>query len=111
MTFRLSDVGGDGNDVTLTATLPRLNVARDNGQFQFSFTNPSSAVHEVLGTTSVSLPVAQRSILGQPNNSGGGVHRFTDVLATNYMQRFYLFPSPGRVAGLSFGGAYGLTGP
>jgi hypothetical protein len=30
MPFRLSYVGGDGNDVTLTATLPRLDIARTN---------------------------------------------------------------------------------
>ena len=30
MPFRISYVGGDGNDVTLTATLPRLNIARTN---------------------------------------------------------------------------------
>jgi hypothetical protein len=28
MPFRISYIGGDGNDVTLTATPPRLNVAR-----------------------------------------------------------------------------------
>jgi hypothetical protein len=30
MPFRISYVGGDGNDVTLTATLPQLNIARTN---------------------------------------------------------------------------------
>jgi hypothetical protein len=30
MPFRISYVGGDGNDVTLTATLPRLDIARTN---------------------------------------------------------------------------------
>ncbi len=30
MPFRISYVGGDGNDVTLTATPPRLNIARTN---------------------------------------------------------------------------------
>ena len=30
MPFRVSYVGGDGNDVTLTATLPRLDIARTN---------------------------------------------------------------------------------
>jgi hypothetical protein len=30
MPFRVSYVGGDGNDLTLTATLPRLNILRTN---------------------------------------------------------------------------------
>ena len=30
MPFRISYVGGDGNDVTLTATPPRLDIARTN---------------------------------------------------------------------------------
>jgi hypothetical protein len=30
MPFRISYVGGDGNDLTLTATLPRLDIARTN---------------------------------------------------------------------------------
>ena len=34
MPFRLSYVGGDGNDVTLTATRPRLNVARTSDPAQ-----------------------------------------------------------------------------
>jgi hypothetical protein len=60
-----------------------------NGQFQFSFANSGSAVYEVLGTTNVSLPVAQWSVLGQPTHLGGGLYQFTDVLATNHAQRFY----------------------
>ena len=90
MPFRISYVGGDGNDVTLTATVPRLNVVRGNGHFQFSFTNQSSAVYEVLGATNVSLPVAQWSVLGLPTHLGGGLYQFTDLLATNHAQRFYL---------------------
>jgi hypothetical protein len=61
-----------------------------NGQFQFYFTNPSSAVYEVLGTTNVSLPVAQWSVLGLPTHLGGGLYQFTDVPAANHAQRFYL---------------------
>jgi hypothetical protein len=63
-----------------------------NGHFQFSFTitNQSSAVYEVLGTTNVSLPVAQWSVLGLPTHLGGGLYQFTDVLAPNHAQRFYL---------------------
>src|SRR6185369_129549 len=61
-----------------------------NGHFQFSFTNQSSAVYEVLGTTNVSLPVAQWSVLGLPTHLGGDRYQFTDTLAPNHPQRFYL---------------------
>jgi hypothetical protein len=61
-----------------------------NGHFQFSFTNQSSAVYEVLGTSNVSLPVAQWSVLGLPTHLGGGLYQFTDVPASNHAQRFYL---------------------
>ena len=61
-----------------------------NGHFQFSFTNQSSTVYEVLGTTNASLPVAQWSVLGLPTHLGGGLYQFTDVLGTNHTQRFYL---------------------
>ena len=51
MPFRLSYVGGDGNDVTLTAIASRIfkPFVLGNGHFQFSFTNQSSTVYEVLG--------------------------------------------------------------
>ena len=61
-----------------------------NGHFQFSFTNRSSTVYEVLGTTNVALPLAQWTALGPPVSLGGGLYRFTDLLATNHAQRFYL---------------------
>ena len=61
-----------------------------NGYFQFSFTNSSSAVFEALGTTNVSLPVAQWTVLSPPVSLGGGLYRFTDSSATNHAQRFYL---------------------
>ena len=65
-------------------------VLPGNGQFQFSFTNLSSVIYEVLGTTNVSLPVAQWTVLGLPTSLGGGLYQFTDVLAPNHAQRFYL---------------------
>jgi hypothetical protein len=64
-----------------------------NGNFQFSFTNQSSATYEVLGTTNVSLPVAQWSVLGLPAHLGGGLYQFTDALAPNHAQRFYILRS------------------
>ena len=90
--FRLSYIGGDGNDVTLTAIASRIfkPFVLGNGHFQFSFTNQSSTVYEVLGTTNLSLPVNQWEVLGLPTSLGGGLYQFTDTLATNQARRFYL---------------------
>ena len=73
-----------------TAASLRLNVAQGNGHFQLFFTNQSSAAYQVLGTTNTSLPVAQSSVLGLPTHLGGGLYQFTELLATNHAQRFYL---------------------
>ena len=62
----------------------------DNGHFQFSFSNEASVIYAVLGTTNVALPLAQWTVLGPPVSLGGGLYRFTDLLATNHAQRFYL---------------------
>jgi len=61
-----------------------------NGHFQFSFSNEASVIYAVLGTTNVALPLAQWTVLGPPVPLGGGLYRFTDVLAPNHAQRFYL---------------------
>jgi hypothetical protein len=61
-----------------------------NGHFQFSFTNRSSTVYEVLGTTNVALPLAQWTVLGPPVSLGGGLYRFTDTGAMAQAQRFYI---------------------
>ena len=61
-----------------------------NGHFQFSFSNEASVIYEVLATTNVSLPMAQWSVLGLPTYLGGGRYQFTDTLAPNHAQRFYL---------------------
>jgi len=61
-----------------------------NGHFQFSFSNEASVIYEVLATTNVALPLAQWTVLGPPVSLGGGLYRFTDLLATNHAQRFYL---------------------
>ena len=96
MRFRISYVGGDGNDVTLTATPPRIAsrifepLVLGNGHVQFSFTNQSSTVYEVLGTTNLSLPVNRWEVLGLPTVLGGGLYQFTDTLAPNHARRFYL---------------------
>jgi hypothetical protein len=36
------------------------------------------------------LPLAQWTVLGPPVSLGGGLYQFTDILATNHAQRFYL---------------------
>jgi len=65
-------------------------LSLSNGHFQFSFSNEASVIYTVLGTTNVALPLAQWNALGPPVPLGGGLYRFTDLLATNHAQRFYL---------------------
>jgi hypothetical protein len=73
-------------------TVPRIigPLMLGSGQFQFSFTNATGAIYEVLGTTNVALPVGQWEVLGLPTSLGGGLYRFTDALAPGHPQRFYL---------------------
>src|SRR5262245_13658445 len=64
-------------------------VLLGNGHFQFSFTNESDLIYEVLGTTNLSLPLNQWNVLGLPTSLGGGLYQFTDALAPSHLQRFY----------------------
>ena len=75
-----------------TVAAPRIiePLILGNGHFQFSFSNEASVIYEVLATTNVALPLAQWTVLGPPVSLGGGLYRFTDTLAPNHTQRFYL---------------------
>ena len=75
-----------------TVAAPRIiePLMLGNGHFQFSFSNEASVIYAVLATTNVALPLAQWTVLGPPVSLGGGLYRFTDLLATNHAQRFYL---------------------
>ncbi len=63
-----------------------------DGTFQFTFTNPPGYLFAILGSTNVSLPLADWPVLGQATYdvSGPGSYLFTDSGAgTNQPQRFY----------------------
>jgi uncharacterized delta-60 repeat protein len=75
---------------------PRLinPVKLDNGAFQFSFTNLSSANFSVLATTNLVLPSSNWTVLGSPTCLGGSLYQFTDFDAANHPQRFYKLRLP-----------------
>jgi hypothetical protein len=62
-----------------------------NGTFRFGFSNTPGAPGTVLGTTNVSLPLTQWTVLGVPTETppASGAFQYTDPSATNYPRRFY----------------------
>jgi PKD repeat protein len=65
-----------------------------NGAFQLTFTNANNQPFSVLGTTDLSFPVSNWSVLGLSTNIGGGRHGFTDSEASNFWNRYYLLRFP-----------------
>lgn len=65
-----------------------------NGTFNFSFAYASVADFTVLGSTNVTLPLGQWTILGPAVPYLPGQFRFTDPGANNSPQRFYRVVSP-----------------
>ena len=61
-----------------------------DGRFQFSFSNHSSLIYQVLATTNAALPLAEWELLGLPDSVGGGQFRFMDALAPSHPGRFYV---------------------
>ena len=60
-----------------------------DGPFHFEFNNTPGARLSVLGTTNLSLPLSNWSLLGSVPESPPGHFQFTDDLSTNMLQRFY----------------------
>jgi hypothetical protein len=60
-----------------------------NGTLQFTFTNRSDAIFNVLATTNVSLPSTQWFDLGPAMPLSDGLYRFTDPGASSQKLRFY----------------------
>jgi len=72
-----------------------LNVTKlASGAFQFSFTNTLDIGFIVFGTTNLSLPVSNWTVLSSPVEVSPGQYRFTDSQATNNPQFFYRVCSP-----------------
>ncbi len=65
-----------------------------NGSFQFDFTNTPGASFMTLATTNVSLPLSNWTMLGTPTEAPPGQYQFTDLQASNRVQRFYRVRSP-----------------
>jgi len=74
---------------TLTQPLITGTKYLGDGSFHFTFTNIPGALFNVLATTNVSLPMSQWTLLGMPIEGPSGIFQFTDVTATNQLQRYY----------------------
>jgi hypothetical protein len=86
MPFRISYVGGDGNDVTLTAILPRLNVARtsDPAQVRLSWPTNYPAFHlQRASAITGSAPFSFQDVAVSPVLTGGN-YILTAPAATNH---------------------------
>ena len=90
----------NGNDLTFTtlaqaipATLQQP-VMLTNGVFQFSFTNYPGTTFSVLSSTTLSLELSNWIVLGSAQEVSPGQFQFTDLQATNHLQRFYTVRSP-----------------
>ena len=59
------------------------------GAFQFTFSNSPGVSFSALGTTNVSLPLSNWTVLGSVTEVWPGHFQFTDPQATNNQQRFY----------------------
>ena len=65
-----------------------------NGGFQFAFTNLSGAPFSVLGATDILSPPSNWILIGPASEITPGQFQFTDLEATNNIQRFYRVRSP-----------------
>jgi autotransporter-associated beta strand protein len=65
----------------------------DDGNFQLTGTGPNGAGFRVLASTNVAKPVNNWDVLTNDTFTGG-VFSFTDLAATNYLQRFYRVVTP-----------------
>jgi hypothetical protein len=97
----LNSVGTNtGADMLFTTLVQGVNFSMNaaaklpGGAFQFGFTNLSGAGFTVLGTTNLSLPLSNWTVLGAPVESPPGQYQFTDTQATNVPVRFYRVSSP-----------------
>jgi hypothetical protein len=65
-----------------------------NGAFQFGFTNLSGVTFTALGTTNLTVPLSNWTVLGPVTEIVPGQFQFTDRAATNFPYRFYQIRSP-----------------
>ena len=75
-------------EVTLTTPAKAL-----DSNFRFSFTNTPGATFTAWATTNLALPT-HWTPLGYVTQFSSGRYQFTDLQATNYLQRYYRISSP-----------------
>src|SRR5262249_46512717 len=79
----------------LHGSIASNSVASIVPDFQLTFSdNTPGATFTVLAATNLSLPLNSWMVLGQPLPVGPGRFQFTDLEATNYLERFYRLSSP-----------------
>ena len=102
LTFRISYLGGDGNDVTLTAAPPD-GVGQPSNVTQFTqFTNGwmrmivagTPAGRYVVEATTNLFPVILWTMVSTNLADSGGLFQFVDAEAPTFPQRFYRVRSP-----------------
>ena len=79
---------------SIPPTITSVGMLGSSGQFQIQFTGNSNFTQTVLGSTNLSLPLTNWTVLGTATQISGGVFQFTDQNATNNAQRFYRLRSP-----------------
>jgi hypothetical protein len=65
-----------------------------SGVFQFAFTNTPALSFSVLGTTNLSVPFSNWTVLGVATETSAGQFQFANPQTTNSLQRFYRVRSP-----------------
>jgi fibronectin-binding autotransporter adhesin len=97
--FRISYVGGDGNDVTLTVpggpepSTIQFSGVNSNGLFTLTGAGISNALYVLEATPHLNAPIPWQAIL--TNISGtNGLYQFIDPNSTNFPIRFYRVRSP-----------------
>jgi len=93
-TVFVSGIPGTSSVVNVSVPIPTattLTGARrlTNGAFQCDFTNAVGALYGVLASTNVASPSSNWTALGGATEVAPGQFQFTDLQATNYLQRFY----------------------
>lgn len=66
----------------------------NNGGRQFNFTNATPTSFTVLATTNLALPTSAWTVLGPATQLAPGIYQFTDLEATNHLQRYYQVRAP-----------------
>ena len=86
------------NSVAVSNTVPpvitSVGMIGSPGQFRIQFTGNSNFTQTVLGTTNLSTPLANWTVLGVATQITNGVFEFLDPNAINNLQRFYQLRSP-----------------